>query len=118
MSTTHGVSDQVPFIVEVRSAGPVRPSTSAGGGQHSAVGDAFSRFFMPMEEVRADAASVFGQAAILAETAIAQAPQGLQLESVSFSLGFDAKGKLAFIAEASITASVEISFKRTGGSES
>ena len=37
---------------------------------------------------------------------------GYELSEVNISLGFNAKGKLAFIAEAGVEASVSIVFKR------
>ena|ERR1700733_12936020 len=37
---------------------------------------------------------------------------GFSLDEIKISLGFNAKGKLAFIAEAGVEASVEVTFKR------
>jgi hypothetical protein len=39
--------------------------------------------------------------------------EGFRLSEVSVSLGFNAKGKLAFIAEAGVEASVSVTFKRS-----
>ncbi len=68
----------------------------------------------PVEEVQSEAERTIEYAARLAEAATKKVPGGMALESISFSLGFDAKGKLGFIAEAGVTASVEVTFKRSG----
>ena len=39
-------------------------------------------------------------------------PLGFGIDTIDISLGFDAKGKLAFIAEGGVQATVKISFKK------
>lgn len=40
-------------------------------------------------------------------------PGGFSVDDITIKLGFSAEGKIAFIAEAGIEASVSVSFKRT-----
>jgi hypothetical protein len=49
---------------------------------------------------------------IMADTDAQVKDSGFSLDEVKISLGFSAKGKIAFIAEAGMEASIEISFKR------
>jgi len=66
-----------------------------------------------LEDVKADWAKLSRQiSAMIAATAPVQAA-GFHVETVEVSLGFTASGKLAFIAEAGVEASVTISLARS-----
>ncbi|HEV2616687.1 MAG TPA: CU044_2847 family protein [Candidatus Acidoferrales bacterium] len=63
-------------------------------------------------DVKKDFEKVSGQVEQILENAFTRAPKGVRFDSVEISLGFTAKGKLAFIAEAGVQASVTVTFKR------
>jgi hypothetical protein len=69
-------------------------------------------FGRSVDDVKKDFEKVSGQVEQILENAFTRVPKGLRFESVEISLGFSAKGKLAFIAEAGIEASVAVTFKR------
>ncbi|MGD9711484.1 MAG: hypothetical protein AB7V46_05380 [Thermomicrobiales bacterium] len=102
--STPSAADDVYFITKVRPA----PGTAEAHG----LKEWLFGTKRPLDEVKSDVGAVFNQAAQLAETATDKTPAGFDLDSISFSLGFDAGGKLGFIAEASVSASVEITFQR------
>jgi hypothetical protein len=66
-----------------------------------------------LEDVKEDWKKVSEQVSEMIEHTKAQQPKGFALETVSVSLGFSAKGRLVFIAEAGVEASVEMVFKRS-----
>lgn len=99
--------EDVYFVSEQRP----RPGTGRAHGKLIELG-----LNRPLKEVKPEVEKTIEHAAQLAEAATRSVPAGLALESISFSLGFDAKGKLGFIAEAGVTTSVEVIFKRAVGS--
>jgi hypothetical protein len=68
-----------------------------------------------IEDVQGDWTRVSGQIAKLVDATASTRPTGFDLDSIEFSLAFTASGKLAFIAEAGVEASVSVSLKRQGG---
>ena len=78
------------------------------------VGESLSR---KVEEVKDDWRLVSAQVIeMISATDKNIGAAGYSLDEVSVSLGFNAKGKLAFIAEAGVESSVTIVFKRGKGS--
>ncbi len=66
-----------------------------------------------IREVKEDWAKVTSQIGQMLEATDSQKPKGFTMDTLEISLGFSAKGKLAFIAEAGVQASVKLVFKRT-----
>lgn len=64
------------------------------------------------EDVQDDWRRVSGQVSRLVSATEAQQPEGFHLESVEISLGFTASGRLAFIAEAGVEATVTVTWSR------
>lgn len=69
-------------------------------------------FGRKLGDVQQDWRRVSGQIAAMVEATSASRPQGFQLESIEVALGFSASGKLAFIAEAGVEASVTVTLTR------
>jgi hypothetical protein len=69
-------------------------------------------FGRKLEDVQADWARVSSQVSNMVDATAAERPKGFELETVEVSLGFTASGKLAFIAEAGVEASVAVTLKR------
>ena len=65
-----------------------------------------------LEDVKRDFQRVSAQIADIVEDAFSKAPRGLSLETVEVSLGFSAAGKLAFVAEAGVEATLSVKFKK------
>jgi hypothetical protein len=66
-----------------------------------------------LADVKEDWRLVVGQVAEIIGTGTGPiASRGYRLSEVEVSLGFDARGKLAFIAEAGIEATVSVKFER------
>ncbi|MGH9893554.1 MAG: Pepco domain-containing protein [bacterium] len=66
-----------------------------------------------LDEVREDWKMVSAQVIdLMSATDSAASPAPFQIDEVSVSLGFNAKGKLAFLAEAGVESSITVSFKR------
>lgn len=83
-----------------------------GGVRQDAVADALAGVIKRrLDEVKADWTQVLGQVAdLLSTTPSTLGP--FELDSVEFSLGFNAEGKLLFIANAGVEASVTLALKR------
>ena len=96
--------DEVLFIGETKlAAGQVR--LHRGGAEKELI--------RSLEHVKEDWKVVVGQVAeMVSGTDDRVTAAGYELSEVNISLGFNAKGKLAFIAEAGVEASVSIVFKR------
>ena len=78
---------------------------------HSVGDDLLAR---SLEHVKDDWRIVSGQVLeMVSATNETTTKAGYKLDEVSIGLGFNAKGKLAFIAEAGIQASVTVKFKRS-----
>lgn len=69
-------------------------------------------FGRSVDDVKKDFGKVSGQVEQILENAFTKAPKGVRFDNVEICLGFTAKGKLAFIAEAGVEASVTVTFKR------
>jgi hypothetical protein len=65
-----------------------------------------------LNDVKADWAKISVQLREMLDSFAPQVPRGFALDSVQVSLGFSAQGKLVFIAEAGVEASVTIEFRR------
>lgn len=66
-----------------------------------------------VSEVKKDWNAVMGQVSeIVSDTDVEMSKTGYVLDEITVALGFNAKGKLAFIAEAGVEASIEIKFKK------
>jgi hypothetical protein len=66
-----------------------------------------------LQDVKADWKKVSAQVKEMMESVVAEVPKGFAFESVEVSLGFSVEGKLVFIAQAGVEASVALTFKRT-----
>jgi hypothetical protein len=87
------------------------PATTPGIKFHKRRG--ISIVTRTLEEVKEDWKVVVGQVVeMVAVTGERIGVAGFELDQVEISLGFSASGKLAFIAEAGVEASVTIAFKR------
>jgi hypothetical protein len=69
-------------------------------------------FSRRLQDVKADWSKLSLQIKEMLNSFVSEAPEGLAMESLKVSLGFSGSGKLVFIAEAGIKASVTIEFKR------
>jgi len=76
----------------------------------SVTGKLFGR---KLEDVKADWKKVSSQVKEMMESVVTDVPKGFMFESIEVSLAFSAEGKLVFVAEAGIEASVSLTFKRT-----
>jgi hypothetical protein len=104
-SNSKSSTETVEFIVGSR---PLRAGETRA--QFASVTDIIKR---PLDEVKAEWEAVFLKIQDLSASADrVQKPGGLRLDSISVALGFTAKGKLAFIAEAGIQATVTVTLKR------
>jgi hypothetical protein len=98
-----GSSDEVLFITGARLA-PGEVEIHKGAAE---------RIVRSLAEVKEDWRRVVQQVAEMISSGTDQvAGRGYRLSEVSVSLGFDARGKLAFIAEAGVEATVSVKFER------
>lgn len=65
-----------------------------------------------LKEVKVDWERVSLQMREMIQATQGTQPTGYSLDSVTISLGFNAKGQLVFIAEAGVEATVSVTFKR------
>ena len=83
-----------------------------GASQQHAIGEAFGKMFpREREQVRRDWQRSVEQIRSLLERMPLQAGQ-YALEDVTFELGFSAEGKIVFVAQAGITTTISVTFKR------
>ena len=95
---------EVEFITSVRSIG--QPGMIEHKGEHY-------NLTKKAEDVKNDFAIVMNQLTyIVTEADKGASSMEFQLDEITVSLGFSAKGKIAFIAEAGVEASIEVKFKR------
>src|SRR5262249_48067448 len=80
--------------------------------QHSLKDLTLGLFGKNLEEVKADWRKVSAQIREMIQATEDVKPTGYGLDSVTISLGFNAKGHLVFIAEAGVQATVSVTFKR------
>ena len=92
-----------------------KPMLKAGAVHlQSFVGDVTDKIFgRTVQDVKADFDKISGQINQMLSTAFSQTPGGLHLDTVEISLGFSAEGKLAFIAQAGVEATVSVTFKKS-----
>lgn len=76
---------------------------------HSLADKVFGR---RVEDVQADWRRISSQVAAMVDATSEREPEGFQVDSVEIGLGFSATGKLAFIAEAGVEASVTVTLSR------
>jgi hypothetical protein len=69
-------------------------------------------FGRKLEDVKKDWKRVSAQVKDMVESVTADVPKGFAFESLEISLGFSAEGKLVFVAEAGVEATVSLTFKR------
>lgn len=65
-----------------------------------------------IEEVKADWQRVSGQIQQMLQAIASVAAENFAMDTVEISLGFSAQGKLVFIAEAGVEATVSVTYKR------
>jgi hypothetical protein len=89
----------------------VRPRNSVGFQEHSDKGgNALSK---KASEVKEDWNIMMAQLSdIMSNTEKTTESSRYQMDEITVKLGFTAKGKIAFIAEAGVEASIEVKFKR------
>jgi hypothetical protein len=68
-------------------------------------------FGRKLVDIEAEWTKVMRQIRKMLEAAYEKAPKGFNLDSVDIALGFNAKGKLVFIAEGGVEATVTVKFK-------
>ena len=84
--------------------------TQPGFVDHKQTGSALVK---KAEEIKEDWDVVITQLNfIISETEKNTVKNGFEMDEVTISLGFTAKGKIAFIAEAGVEASIEVKFKK------
>jgi hypothetical protein len=98
-----------PKIVLFQGAESLPPG---GVELHSFKGVSEKLFGRQLDDVKADWKKVSGQVKEMMDSVVPEVPKGFTFESVEVKLGFSAEGKLVFVAEAGIEASVSLTFKR------
>ncbi len=97
-------NDQVQFITS---------ASLAPGSVELHKGDSSLRLTRSLEEVSADWQNASRQVLKMVAASETEATDsGFEISEVTVGLGFNAKGKLGFLAEAGMEASVEITLKR------
>lgn len=99
-----------PGIVLFQGETPLPPGGVELHSLKEITGKLFGR---KLEDVKADWKKVSRQVKEMMDSVVTEVPKGFTFESIEVSLGFSAEGKLVFIAEAGIEASVSLTFKRT-----
>jgi hypothetical protein len=105
--TPHAVAArQVPFITAVVAEGP-------GVTLHKR--SAVESVSKTVAELKTDWNEMMQSVTVIIEDTERHTKKvGFKLEEIEIGLGFNAKGKLAFIAEAGVEASVSIKFRKGG----
>jgi hypothetical protein len=94
----------------------IAPPPAPGPGEAALHAGSIKRVIRTLEETTEDWKRVVTQVTTLVgATEEHAAATGWGLDEVTVGLAFDAKGKLAFIAEAGVQASIEVRFKRGSG---
>jgi hypothetical protein len=89
-----------------------RPRPVPGSSEDHALADWFGGLIpRKKEEVKEDWHRVMGQIQELLQD-VSLVPANFQLDEVEFQLGFSAQGKIVFVAEAGVDATVSVTFKR------
>lgn len=79
---------------------------------HGITGVREGLFGRKLEDVKADWQKALGQLSQILAATESETPKGWGLDTINVSLGFNAKGRLIFIAEAGIEATVSLTFSR------
>ncbi|MBX6359892.1 CU044_2847 family protein [Pseudacidobacterium ailaaui] len=99
-----------PGIVLFQGPAPVaRPGTVQLHSFGSVMDKVFGR---TVQDVKADFDKVSAQLDAILAGAFAKVTSGMKMDEVEISLGFTGEGKLAFIAQAGVEASVKVTFRR------
>ena len=96
-----------PSIVLFQGRTPLKP----GEVELHALSDRL--FGRKIEEVKSEWKILSSQLQEMINGFTLNKPNGFSVDEITIELGFSAEGKLAFIAEAGIEASISVSFKRT-----
>jgi hypothetical protein len=99
--------DQV--VLFQRGNTPLQPGETQLHGLREFASRLFGR---SIKDVKSDWEKISKQVSEMIASTVTKAPEGFSLDEVTISLGFSAQGKLVFIAEAGVEASVEIKFRR------
>ncbi len=101
--------DNENYIFFVGKPSPASLDEEGAGGEIHAlsIGGLFAK---PKEIVKADLDRAMGQLNFLIE-GMAQTNKDYYVDEVTFELGFSATGKIAFITEAGVTATISVTFK-------
>lgn len=103
-NTIQGKNDDIHFIT---ANGLTRPGEVQ---LHKNSGNTLTR---KVSQVKEDWNTVMKQVSVIvSDTDVEMSETGYSLNEITISLGFNATGKLAFIAEAGVEASIEITFTR------
>jgi hypothetical protein len=87
---------------------------AVGAVERHGLGDAAARMFgRKKDDVKADWNKTYNQMRFLLDN-VPPDDKGFRAEEVTFELAFSAEGKVGFIAQAGLTASVSVTFKRQG----
>ncbi len=77
--------------------------------EHFGMGDMLGR---RVEDVRQDWSDTIDKVTQIITSRLEDLPGGYRMDAIEVSLGFSAKGKLGFIAEAGVQSSIKVTFKR------
>jgi hypothetical protein len=98
-----------PNLVVFQGPTELQPGDVELHGLRDTVGKLFGR---TLEDVKADWQRITAQVGQMMESTAATSVKGFGLETLTIRLGFNGHGRLVFIADAGIEASVEMAFKR------
>jgi len=99
-----------PGIVIFQGNKPLQPGKVE---LHGFVSDVTGKLFgRSLEEVKTDWRKVSNQIKEMVESVVPEIPTGFNFDTIEVSLGFSAEGRLVFIAEVGVEASVSLTFKR------
>jgi hypothetical protein len=91
----------------------LKPVAPVGTVQLHSLGTVMDKIFgRTVDEVKADFDKVSDQLDTILATAFSKVTAGMAVDAVEIALGFTAAGKLAFIAEAGVEASVTVKFRK------
>src|SRR5579885_3187296 len=108
--TVKGTDLNAPEIVVFHAPKPV---AGPGTVQLHSFGSVMDKVFgRTVQDVKADFDKVSAQLDAILAGAFAKVTSGMKMDEVEISLGFTAEGKLAFIAQAGVEASVKVTFRR------
>ncbi len=106
MNESHAGTDDIVSIIRRNELAPGQFEEHSARG----VGDTIEKSLSALQGEWATVTRQIASIADATDPAVGQA--GFELAEISFALGFNAKGKLAFIAEAGVEATVTVTVKR------